>query len=193
MIKQDIVKNYHDLLVSELEQNIVSGPSPEWLQECREVIILGSGLQYKVEKLQNRLLEINPKLSIHSVVKQEIANDWLMKNDQRYQPIIWDERFSLDVVAEIRQRLVPENIDALFFISRDRIDLRDNNLLEIANELIKERSIKVANYNSNNWSMTEYSDVKRVLVILKAYENLMSMVHEVFCLDNKKKMAGIDG
>jgi len=179
MSKQEIISEYEELLFLELNKNIIRNSSIENLKDCKNMLILCTGI---IDKLKNVLerLSLLKETKIYIVANQNIL-DQIYESDSCFYKIPWNERFTLGVIDKIRNGISIVEIDTVIFLSREYVDLRDMNILNIINELQKIRIMKVIIYVGRDYEMVEYKDVKKIEVILCAYKGLIGFVHQVLC------------
>ncbi len=178
MDDKKIIKDFNDLLVDKANIFVEKNIDFDVLKECNKALIICSGVFTKVGELIRVFANYNSDAELIFISREKMHQQIRNFTKNPYVFIPWEEKYSIKVLEVVRKEISLESIDSFFYVCKSAIDLRDINVLKIAQEINKLFSINVFSYTSGE-ELNFYNDIQKYICSLKCYNGLIEWVNDI--------------
>lgn len=135
-------KEFYEDLCSTLE-SCVQMVSYRELRKCRNMIVIGTNVKNKFSRFYEYLLNENPTINLFFVCQKqmiEYMTGLVGTNNNFFE---WNGKYSLETLNMLKDKINLNEIDSFLYFSTEPLNLKDINIIQIANELEKQNNIRV--------------------------------------------------
>ncbi|MGN0340403.1 MAG: hypothetical protein ACI4D0_07870 [Lachnospira sp.] len=172
------MNNLYDYLVDSIESLSICINEDE-IHSMKRFVIIGSNREEEIKKFVNIVHTKNPDVQI-VVLMQEGMYSKLYNIHDDEKIILCNEKYSVKDADRILKEIRQEKIDGFFFVGRNKDDLGNLNILEIADYIQKYNNNNLYVYGVDfNGDVYMYKDIAMYIKGLKLYNDINDFIDEV--------------
>ena len=149
------------------------------LAEMKKVVIIGSNKDGYIQDFVHALCDKEQDIQIIVLMQENMLNK--LKNIHNNEiTIICHDKYSINDSIRILEEAENDKIDGFFFVGRNKDDMGNLNILEIADDIKKKNNGELNVYGTDfDGQIYLYKDISTYVKGLKLYNDLNNYIDEV--------------
>ncbi len=144
-------------------------------QQRRKLLVIAISEEVRFQKSIQKIEECNPNIKLIIVAQMELKKVLDGIYNGRYQVIGWSGKYTVELVDKIKSEADISGIDGFLYFTQHPVNLRDKNMISIAQCLQKEEDIRVYS-DTVGYELYEYRNLPLYRQGIKVYEEINHLI-----------------
>ncbi len=149
--------------------------SYEVFQQRRKLLVIAISEEVRFQKSIQKIEECNPNIELIIVAQMELKKVLDGIYNDRYQVVGWNGKYTVELVDRVKSEADISGTDGFLYFTQHPVNLRDKNMINIAQRLQKEADIQVYS-DVVGYELYEYHNLPLYSQGIKVYEEINHLI-----------------
>lgn len=164
----------YDSLYSLTEACVIPVPY-ETLKERNKLLVIAINEEVRFQKSVQKIEECNPNIELIIAAQMELKKVLDGIYNGRYPVVGWSGKYTVELVDKIKSETDISGTDGFLYFTQHPVNLRDKNMISIAQRLQKEADIRVYS-DTVGYELYEYHNLPLYRQGIKVYEEINHLI-----------------
>lgn len=153
------------------------------LKDRKKMLVIAISEEVRFQKSVQRIEEYSPGIELIIVAQTGLKSVLDGIYGGKYRIVGWSGKYTVELIDEIRNETDISGIDGFLYFTQHPVNLRDKNMTDIAQCLLKEADIHVYS-DTVGYELYEYQNLPLYRQGIKVYEEINRLIGlKVLCTD----------
>lgn len=149
--------------------------SYEALKDRKKLLVIAISEEVRFQKSVLKIEEQNPEIELIIVAQTQTAAVLAEVYQGKHKVVGWSGKYTTALIDRVKEEADLDGLDGLLFYTQHEVNLRDNNFINIALELQKEKDIYVYS-DTVGYELYEYHNLTLYSQGIRVYEEINRLI-----------------